>query len=187
MGASKQGFGYGLHMGAGANMIVESKSEMYELFQRGAFGNRPRMNTELHGFKGGVCVRTLRRGGPFKQCQGIEEAIDYGKHLNEPFNLSELVSAAVLQGEVWRDTKGLYLRYTTIDKPMRLAFQDEELHAKGMVARSLIQCYMDASSYDDLNDLLDLYDGAVVEFSCHATDVGTCPRRNTIFWEVRHY
>lgn len=168
-------------------MRIESKSQMYAMLERGAFGNQPRVNAQLHGYKGPVCVRTLRPGGPFKICDGIVSAVTFGASLQEPFQVSELVNGVTIQGEVQRQPGGLYLRYTTVDKPMRVAWKDEERHAHGLAAQALIQHHMDAASWDDLNELLDAYDGAVIEFSCHSHDVGVCLRRNTIFWEVRHY
>jgi len=47
--------------------------------------------------------------------------------------------------------------------------------------------FMDPSSRDDLEQLFDLYPDATVEFTCYQMDLGTIPRRNTIFWEVRNY
>lgn len=46
---------------------------------------------------------------------------------------------------------------------------------------------MDPSSQQDLDDLLDLYPDATIEFTCYDIDLGVIPNRNTIFWEVRNY
>ena len=51
----------------------------------------------------------------------------------------------------------------------------------------LLQTYMDPSSRDDLEMLLEMYPDATVEFSCFDIDIGVYPGRNTIFWETRNY
>ena len=58
----------------------------------------------------------------------------------------------------------------------------------GYVAtRVLLNRFMDPSSRDDLDVLLEQYPEAAVEFACFSVNVGTIPRRNTVFWEVRNY
>lgn len=168
-------------------MIIATKPQMYDMLERGQFGNQPRTNIQLHGYTGAVCVRTLRPGGPFKICDTLSEAIKYGVSLRERFNLSELMDGVTIQGELQRLPGGLYLRYTTKDLPMRVAWKHHEAHAHGLTAHALLQTHCDPSSYDCLMELLDTYDDAVVEFSAHNRDVGVIPRRNTIVWEVRHY
>jgi hypothetical protein len=70
---------------------------------------------------------------------------------------------------------------------MRTALSLENRHAENSVAVAILRHFLDGSSYDDLVDLLDLYDGAAIEFSVCDRPVGDLDHRNTIFWEVRHY
>ena len=60
-------------------------------------------------------------------------------------------------------------------------------HRSPLVTKALLEKYMDPSSRDDLDALLDLYPDAAVEFSCFPFNVGVLPHRNTLFWETRNY
>jgi len=60
-------------------------------------------------------------------------------------------------------------------------------HFSYVMTRYLLERYMDPSSRDDLDMLLEQYPDATVEFTCFSVNVGLFPRRNTIFWEVRSY
>ena len=48
----------------------------------------------------------------------------------------------------------------------------------------LLHHHCDASSFDDLMELLDTYPGAVIEFSTYPFAVGRM-NRNMIVWEIR--
>jgi len=94
-----------------------------------------------------------------------------------------------LQGELVRTARGLegYLGVRT-GKRMRLAMAEGLLTPRrGVEVQLLLDQFMDASSREDVNYLLDRYDGAVIEFCCYDLNVGVLPHRNTIIWEVRHY
>lgn len=60
-------------------------------------------------------------------------------------------------------------------------------HRHYLETRMLLARYMDPSSRDDLDMLLEQYPDATVEFTCFSVNVGVFPHRNTIFWEVRNY
>lgn len=60
-------------------------------------------------------------------------------------------------------------------------------HRGYLETRILLRRYMDPSSQDDLDMLLDMYPDAAIEFTCFSVNVGVFPHRNTIFWEVRNY
>jgi hypothetical protein len=60
-------------------------------------------------------------------------------------------------------------------------------HRGYLETRMLLARYMDPSSRDDLDALLDLYPDASIEFTCFSVNVGVFPARNTIFWETRDY
>jgi hypothetical protein len=92
----------------------------------------------------------------------------------------------VFQGEVMRSEHYYDLTFTNADAPMRVAFRQHREYARGLQAALLMRRYMDAPSWDNLQELFDLYPSAVVEFSCYGESVGHLGR-NTVFWEVREY
>lgn len=72
--------------------------------------------------------------------------------------------------------------------PMRQTMRDGWHQHRGYAAtHALLERYMDPSSRDDLDMLLELYPEATVEFTCFDIDTGMIPNRNTIFWETRNY
>lgn len=93
---------------------------------------------------------------------------------------------ATIQGEVVRTERGLegYLGQSKLR--MRDAIAQGKLTPRGWLETELLlRQFMWPSSREDLNCLLDLYPGHVVEFTCYNHRFE--PGRNTIFWEVRHY
>jgi len=97
---------------------------------------------------------------------------------------------SVMQGEICRTIRGLesFLVVGQALPPMRITMSTGRHQSYGGVATLyLLDKYMDPSSRDDLDMLLELYPDATIEFTCFDIDVGTFPGRNTIFWEVRNY
>lgn len=92
-----------------------------------------------------------------------------------------------VQGEVVEYLGQLQLTYSTIKKPMREAFAEEQLFLKGLSAQLVLQRNMNTASYEWLRHLLEIYPEHVVEFSCFSRCWGTVPRHNTVFWEIRKY
>lgn len=93
----------------------------------------------------------------------------------------------LFQGEVMRSPNYLSMRYSTLKEGMRTALYTKQSHVEGLQAVMLLKTSIDPASWDEFQDLLEIYDDAVVEFSIWNVDIGMVPRRNTIFWEVRHY
>ena len=61
-------------------------------------------------------------------------------------------------------------------------------HHRGYLeTKVLLDRYLDPSSRDDLDALLELYPDATIELTAFDIDTGVIPGRNTIFWEVRDY
>lgn len=182
--------------------IIKSKAEMYDLYHAGAFGNRLATWASIADFKTSGVARpvTMRYKG-----ESGGKWVAYGVDPSDVpavaskweaeganLNLVTLNEAApdhllICQGEVMRSAAHYDLRYSTAPLPMRQALATTQRHATGLVALSILNHFLDASSLSDLHWLLDEYDGAVVEFSTWATDIGCIPHRNTVFWEVRHY
>lgn len=91
-----------------------------------------------------------------------------------------------LQGEVQLQPGGWYLMYTNSPLKMREAFKVHVAHAFGLTAKLLLDKHMDATSRDWLDELMALYPGHVVEFTCLERVCGTLGW-NTLFWELRKY
>lgn len=94
-----------------------------------------------------------------------------------------------LQGEVVRTERGLE-GFLDIGArlPMRPAMAAGHMKPYGYLAtRLLLDRYMDPSSREDLDALLEQYPDAAIEFTCFSVNVGIFPNRNTLFWETRNY
>jgi hypothetical protein len=179
----------------------KSKTEFYERFLRGEFGNRPRHlgmwdDLKKSGYRGRVTIRDMVPGGPCFYGVDVTDLLAgklpvgctdlRGKRFNEAMPDDKLL----LQGNVWYCWSG----------PLRLDYSCEPgighreavnqpyvRHAEGLLAHSLLRTHLDPSSYDDLRGLLDDYDDAIIEFSAYSVDVGICSNRKSIFWEIRNY
>lgn len=180
---------------------LETKAQMYQAYHRGAFGNRllawPTLEAyRASGYANPIVLRySGKSGGAWCEYNLAPENIDavVARWVSEgadpckiTVNESANDSALILQGEVMRSIEYLSLRYSTVPKPMRLALAECQHHVGGLQARLLLEATLDDPSMDDLNRLLDDYEGAVVEFSTWDRPVGVYTR-NTVFWEVRHY
>lgn len=85
-----------------------------------------------------------------------------------------------INGELYDPTPGL--------PPMRITMKNGwHTHRGYLETKVLLDRYMDPSSRDDLDALLELYPDATIELTCFDIDTGVIPGRNTIFWEVRNY
>ncbi len=93
----------------------------------------------------------------------------------------------MIQGEVMRTPRGLYLYFSRVKKPMRASLLEGGQHAFGLYAKMLLQHFMDNNSWEWLNLLLDRYPDHVVEFTTLSKCWGTEPGFNSLFWEVRKY
>ena len=174
---------------------IKSKSQMYELYHRGAFGNKNRNWLTLEDyltsqFQGLVALReTEKVGGKcyYNLCR--EGVLSHVHEFPKGYNISEMLPSdkLLLQGEVQRDEQGLYLFYSKALAPMRDALKQSPQHTRGLAAHLLLQNYLDSSSYEGLLELLDNYPNHVIEFSTYNCKVGEIPNRNTVIWEVRQY
>ncbi|HEY3780911.1 MAG TPA: hypothetical protein VGL56_07505 [Fimbriimonadaceae bacterium] len=175
---------------------------MYELYIRGRFGNSLAVWPDLDSyftspFSRNVVLRYKGKAGGAWVAYEVQrkDVADMAKKwVNEgadpcliTLNESAPDDKLMVQGEVMRSTNYLSLRYSFFRGPMRVALAKSQEHAEGLKALAILEHYVDPSSLDDLWDLLDVFDGAVVEFSTWSIDVGVVPHRNTVIWEVRHY
>ncbi len=175
---------------------------MYQLYEQGAFGNKllswPTLDDYLEDDYFGLIVLRYKgiAGGawirydipPSEVCSVVEHWISEGADRNLiTVNQSAPNPLLRIQGEVMRSVDYLDLRYTLVKQPMRAGLDIEQLHANGLEAVGLLRHHLDPSSYEELWELLDTYEDAVVEFSTWDTHIGSVPFRNTVFWEVRNY
>ncbi|MEK6827472.1 MAG: hypothetical protein AABX99_03245 [Nanoarchaeota archaeon] len=180
-----------------------SKLEYYVLYERGFFGNKALTwdsteEIENSGWKGKICIRG-RKGIARSKARfnfTLKETTDYVEQLRKEgipkkalvFNQSMPDEHLTIQGEIMRKTPEIYaLTYTTIKKPMNRAFEEETLYANGLTALNLMKGNLFPSSYEDLQELFDLFPDSIIEFSAYDIEVGNLQGRNTIMWEVRNY
>lgn len=185
---------------------ITTKRRAYELYHSGAFGNalwswdwfRIEELADLweKGWRRTLAIRYKEPGSDFFQfdipgfgamCVAVARLAQRGARPSLMV-VSEQAddSTITIQGEVMRSTDYLTLKYSTIKRPMRLAFREEQLHARGAEAVRLLRAHMEPTAWDNLWELFDRWPDAVVEFSCYERGVGKL-NWNTIFWEVRHY
>jgi len=183
-------------------MTVRSKKEMYELYEAGRFGNKLETWPSLEAFyrdhvTKNVVMRYMGKAGggwiqyDLPSCRVRQVADEWAREGADTALIALNESAPdhllLVQGEVARSTSYLSLRYSTAKMPMRRALTNHPAHAEGLTALLTLRRSMDPSSFDDLMDLLDAYEDAVVEFSTWEAEVGIFRNRNTVFWEVRNY
>jgi hypothetical protein len=175
---------------------------MYQHYQAGHFGNKFHTWDDIphwlaSAYRKPVCMRYkgAMAGGKCAYHVAPESVCDVDNEWAQQgldpklitINESADDTALTIQGEVMRSTRHLSLRYSQTPLPMRNALAASERHAEGLEATCILKTYLDPASYEDLMDLLDTYEDAVVEFSTYSVDVGRCPRRNTVVWEARNY
>lgn len=180
---------------------VPTKEENYRLYQSGCFGNKLRTwNTleelDCSTYRGSVVIRYKEPGSSFcryeipfaRLRQVVSELEDFGAHRSKmTFNESAPDTLLVIQGEVARSTDHLTLYYSDLPLPMRKALKLKAYTLSGLEAIFLLRRNLFPCSYDDLQELLDLYPDSVIEFSAFSRSLGNCRNRNTIFWEIRNY
>lgn len=185
-------------------MEIRSKKEFYKLWEDGVLGNKLRTwRDPVAAQASGVSLVGFRYADPkgggapwWGICKGTDIVTRFAEIVATGFDARYLVvceaapdDRGTIQGEVCRTYLGLrgYLGLTT-GLRMRDAMAAGLLKNYGGAAVNvLLDRYMDPSSRDDLDQIMDRYPDATVEFTCYAVQVGAFPHRNTIFWEVRNY
>ncbi len=194
---------------------VPNKSTMYRLLGSGRFGNR-QMNYPIADSEDWMCIcnnHKVNQGAPhplwalrykkpgYRQwsCYDLPPQIvwptycDYIAEGADPtlFNLTPMQddTAIVVQGEIQRSAQhGWCFRVSKEKKPMNVALGGSQVeHHFGPGYWLYLKQIMTAIDYEDINELLDTFPDAVIEFSVYNQQVGNCPNRKTIIWEVRNY
>src|SRR5688500_68131 len=148
---------------------VRTKEDFTRRYLKEEFGNRaPSWDTLgeylRSGYKGLVHIRNRVAGGPTWYNVEPDRVADLAVQLEEQGHTRLYYSGmcptekTTFQGEVRRSQGYLDLYYSRVAKPMRQALSQEtgEPHiAGGAKVPLLLQYYMDPSSYDWLQELLD--------------------------------
>jgi hypothetical protein len=182
---------------------ISTKKQCMRLLEEGILGNRLRLWDSLEEIKtdkyngtvtmrhkgtgGGLCIYEVQISDiPRIQEDWIKKGV---QPLDIYFNESAPDSRLLIQGELMQDHwgNGLYLFYSRERKKMRDVLRDNGKHINGLNAKLLLQKFVDPSSYEDLQSLLELYPDHVIEFGAYEINLGNIPNRNTIVWEVRKY
>jgi hypothetical protein len=188
-------------------MQIRSKRQFFALWEAGLLGNRTsiwrdpqeayRVAFEQRNLVD-VGFREIRKAGSTgagawcKATRGaFWETVHVWRALGRQFIMDDGVpnEKQTLMGEIVRTERGLegFITLAT-PLPMRPAMAAGLMkHRSYLETRLLLEQYMDPSSRDDLDSILEMYPDHVVEFSCFSVNVGIFPRRNTMFWEVRNY
>lgn len=188
---------------------VNSKQEFFQLSNAMRFGNRLRQwNWEeylqlYHKGSGQlpprISVRNCNAGGatgvqryrltPHQAYLHCLHAIQCRVAVAEHLLLDESApdDRVMLHAELCNSERHIDLRYAlhTLGWGMRQAYAVMQ-HMSGLRALLLLQCYLDAPSWDNLCTIRTDYRDSVVELSVYACSVGVL-RWNTLFWEVRNY
>lgn len=174
---------------------------MFALYEAGAFGNKFRTWRNLieyyaSDYMGTVSLRYKgSAGGGLAHYNVSREDVPSFVRAAESkgFDLGLIAvnesapdSRLLIQGEVFRTELGLSLFWSKQKTKMRTALQ-KGIQTYGFQALFLLKQNLTTASYEDLQDLLDCYDGAVIEFSAYDMCIGNLKHRNTVIWEVRNY
>lgn len=174
---------------------VFTKKDFTLRYQAGEFGNRTQTWHSLEDFYNPnrtkrYHLRNRIAGGATYYDQTVTDVRQLWSMMKSPemWYCSEMAptSKTLFQGEVFRSDQGLALYYSTIPKPMRDSLKEGGQQVIGLTAKLFLEHYLDPVDYDWLNELLDRYDGHVVEFSHYNVACGVLNRR-LIVWEVRNY
>lgn len=200
---------------AGRSSEIRDKQTMYDLLTRGMFGNRQEIYP-IEDSEDWMCLcsRNLpMRGAPhplwalrYKEpghrqwscydlppesvwptyCDYVAEGADPNKFNLTPMMPDHLI---VVQGEVQRNAQfGWCFRVSKEKRPMNVALGNFQVeHHFGPGYWLYLKQIMTDQDYEDINELLESFPNAVIEFSVYNRVVGDCPNRKTIIWEVRNY
>jgi hypothetical protein len=189
-------------------MKISSKAEFFRLWELGVLGNRNRLwhhpiDAMMWGWEEylrtglirDIAFRELGKagGGRWQKYRWYEVDIAAEEWEGEgrKFICDDAAPnhLTTLCGEVCRTYRGLegtlaVHPFCGIRDSMKKGLM---IPRQSTVVLALLERFMDPSSRDDLDTLLDIYPDATVEFSCFSVDAGIFPGRNTIFWETRDY
>ena len=183
--------------------MIRTKAEFYAEQRANRCGNYyPQLSyAELleSGYTGLVSVRDLTKGGRSKTTREIHKRpIDKipqelrRKDAGVAFIPTPRDEHITFQGEYSENSGVPELRYTHIKLPMLYAFKEQSLRATGLIARCLLRKYLDPSSLETVDELIERHTDfshvyvPTIEFTSYDVGVGIW-NRNTVIWETRNY
>lgn len=186
-----------------ATLQNPDKATNHRRYAEGFYGNKLRVwsRAELlkSGYKGLVALRYNGRAGGTnypKYCTlvGVPEALELFNEwvrLGAKPDLIFFGEAApdhdlLIQGELMQSAEHYALFWTRSTRTDRGAFETAQ-QTYGLRALALLRTHMTPASFEDVQELLDLFPDHVIEFSTYRYTLGCCRGRNTIVWEVRNY
>lgn len=184
-------------------MKITSKKMFFDLWEKGVLGNRTQLwkdpiecftdctlaNIKTVGFR-----ELGKTGGGAWERVPLNKVLITARKWKDAGRIFRMDDGCpdekrTIQGEICRTEFGLYgFLDTKSILPMRPAIAAGHMRSCSYATcNALLDRYMDASSRDDLEMLLELYPGHVIEFTSFTVDVGVFPNRNTLFWETRFF
>lgn len=160
-----------------------------DYYKRMMEGGSPRASTALYHLRNRVVGGPTIYDVPITDLYWRYRKMIADGTLEQSIYVSEMCPTHLtqIQGEVFQRYDGLYLYYSSVKKPMRDSLREGAREARGLVAKTILEHYMDGNSYEWLNLLLDRYPDHVVEFTTLSREWGAVPGYNTLFWECRLY
>lgn len=182
-------------------MRIQSKAEMYRLLSAGQLGNTiPQYFTvadwvasgddRRYGFWG---VRSQVPGGPCRLYCPAAEVAATAESFGCAFNISMMIDAVTtvtLWADIWESPTGLVvygIEYPQRGGSWRKLMPVEGKHWHGTAAKMILRKHLNANSLADVTELLEMYDGHVLELSATEECIGNVPHRNHTTWEIRSY
>lgn len=182
-------------------MEIHSKRQFFDLWRNDALGNRTLLWDRVEDIPASIKRVGFRQIGLPSGAAGAWTLVDRGqaemtaaewRQAGRTFIMDGSVpnDHSVMQGEVCRTERGMESFLATgyrLD-PMRKTMAAGLHHHRGYLqTKLLLDHYLDPSSRDDLDMLLELYPDAAIELTAFDCNVGIIPGRRVIFWEVRNY
>lgn len=183
---------------------INSKAEHLDLWNRGLLGNKMRSwksyaDILASDYRGEFSMRTKQQSGgnsgglatyrlKFSDLERtMNEWISKGTAIESIyFNESAPDEELVTQGEIMVTTDHYDYLYCNEPLKMREAMSKAKV-MRGIAVVSYLKEVMMPNSWDDINELFEIYPDSVIEFSVYQRTLGIYPNRNSIFWEVRNY
>lgn len=177
---------------------IKTKFQMKEMLSKGMLGNylqtwKNRDALEQSNYRGNLYLRSSDVSCPLRAFDISYSDID--KYLDNYSGGVEFYEAPagkrIIQGELMRWYRGLYLKYSFMQTNLRDALNLEGLEANDLKAKAVLKQYLSYQSYEDLFELLDHFvasdfQDVVVEFTEFKERKGVYLRK-LIIWEVRNY
>jgi hypothetical protein len=180
---------------------IKSKAAMYSLLAAGSLGNtipqyfavadwRQSGDDLRYGYWG---VRSQIPGGPCRLYCPTAEVEQTAASFGCDFNISMMIDAVAtvtLWADIWESPTGLMvygIEYPPRGSSWRSLMPTTGRHWYGLAAKLLLQKHLNANSYSDVAEMLQRYDGHVLELSATEECIGRVPHRNHTTWEIRDY